>query len=298
MKKSPNGSRPGGTARRVSWHAAFVEALQMELYNYRDALEFHSEYQLTSEPLRIDCVVIRKAKDVVIRKNIAAVFREWNLFEYKNPGDYVSVADFYKVYGYACLYASFRQVPVTGMSVSFVESRYSGKLLEHLQKERGYTVAETCTGIYTVIGDIMPIQVVDSRRLSAEENIWLKSLRGRLNYTERYQIGTEMARQGKDAQIAAYLHAVAEVNPEIIQEAFMGKRSPLTLEQALVNVGLTAKWEAKGEARGRAEGEIEGEERKAFAIAQNMVNLGLPFETVVSATRLEPEKIKALYHPY
>jgi hypothetical protein len=26
-----------------------------------------------------------------------------------------------------------------------------------------------------------------------------------------------------------------------------------------------------------------------------MVNMGLPFETVVSATQLEPEKVKAMY---
>jgi hypothetical protein len=272
---------------RISWHPAFVKALQMELDDYRDTLEFHSEVELTSGPLRIDCVVVRKVKDVEIKKNIAAIFKEWNLFEYKNPDDYVSVADFYKVYAYACLYASLRNVSVTGMTISFVESRHSPKLLEHLQKERGYTVAGTAEGIYTVSGDIMPIQIIESRKLPAEENIWLKSLRCGLNHTERDQINTEMARQDKDAQIDAYLHAVAEANPGIIQEAFMGKKSPLTLEQALINVGLTAKWEARGKAEGKAEG--------AFAIAQNMVNMGLPFETVVSATRLEPEKVKAMY---
>jgi hypothetical protein len=46
---------------------------------------------------------------------------------------------------------------------------------------------------------------------------------------------------------------------------------------------LTAKWEA----RGRVEG--------AFDIAQNLVNLGIPFETVVSATQLDPEKVKTLF---
>ena len=45
------------------------------------------------------------------------------------------------------------------------------------------------------------------------------------------------------------------------------------------------------EARGRA----EGEDRKALAIAQNMVKMGLPAEVIVSATQLEPEKVKALY---
>jgi hypothetical protein len=59
------------------------------------------EYQLTTEPLKIDVVIIKKTKNVVIDKNIAAIFREHNVLEFKNPTDYVSVNDFYKVYGYA-----------------------------------------------------------------------------------------------------------------------------------------------------------------------------------------------------
>jgi len=46
----------------ISWHPAFVEALQKELEAYQDALEFYPEFQLTTEPLRIDCVVIKKRK--------------------------------------------------------------------------------------------------------------------------------------------------------------------------------------------------------------------------------------------
>jgi hypothetical protein len=61
---------------RTDWHTAFAQALQMELYAYHDTLEFYPECQLASEPLRIDCVVIKKAKNVTIKKNIAAVFRD------------------------------------------------------------------------------------------------------------------------------------------------------------------------------------------------------------------------------
>jgi len=62
----------------IAWHPAFIEALQVELEEYEDALEFHPEDPLTSGTLKIDCVVIKKTKGTVIRKNIAAVFREWN----------------------------------------------------------------------------------------------------------------------------------------------------------------------------------------------------------------------------
>jgi hypothetical protein len=105
---------------------------------YQDVLKFMPEYSLTAEPLKIDVVIIKKVKDVIIKKNIAAIFRAVNLFEYKSPGDYVSVADFYKVYGYACLYASFNNIPVTDLSLSFVESRYPREFLTHLSEVRGF----------------------------------------------------------------------------------------------------------------------------------------------------------------
>jgi hypothetical protein len=181
------------------------------------------------------------------------------------------------------------------MTLSFVGNRHSRKLLGHLQKERGYTIAETAKGIYTISGDVMPIQVIESRKLPAEENIWLKSLRGGLNDTEREQINTEIARQDKNAQIDAYVQVLAKANPKIIEESFMGKKASLTFEQALENVGLTAKWEARAKAEGEARGRTKGKAEGVFAVARNMVNMGLPLETVVSATQLEPEKVKPLY---
>jgi hypothetical protein len=274
---------------RIPWHPAFVEALQMELQEYQDVLEFHPEYQLTSEPLRIDCVVIKKAKDVVIKKNIAVIFREWNLLEYKSPDDYISVTDFYKVYGYACLYASFNKVPITSLTVSFIESHYPHKLLDHLKTERHYSVAETAPGIYTINGDILPIQIIDSRRLSADENLWLKNLSKELGYMAITQVGKEIDRQGKAARLAAYWNAIMHANPAAIQEAIEMKRIS-RLDRVFIETGWAAAWEAEG----RAEGEARGEQR-VFGIAQNMVKLGLPIETVISATQLDPEKVKPLY---
>ena len=65
----------------------------------------------------------------------------------------------------------------------------------------------------------------------------------------------------------------------------------LSFEEILEETGLTAKWEARGETKGEA----RGEERKAVDIAQKMITLGLPFETIVSTTGLDPEKVKTLY---
>ena len=106
----------------------------MELGEYSHVLEFAPEQQLTTEPLRIDVVIIKKTADVEIKKNIASIFRSVNILEYKSPGDYVSVQEFYKAYAYACLYVSSRKANVSGLILTFVGSRKLRKLIDHSRK--------------------------------------------------------------------------------------------------------------------------------------------------------------------
>jgi hypothetical protein len=51
----------------------------------------------------------------------------------------------------------------------------------------------------------------------------------------------------------------------------------------------------EGREVGREEGMEVGMKKGSFNIAQNLVKLGLPIETVISATQLDPEKVKQLY---
>jgi predicted transposase/invertase (TIGR01784 family) len=65
-----------------------------------------------------------------------------------------------------------------------------------------------------------------------------------------------------------------------------------------IEKGLTEgmeKGRAEGMEKGRAEGMEKGRADEKFDIARNMIKMGLPIETVVSATQLAPEKVKALY---
>ena len=277
----------------IAWHPAFVEAIKLELDDYGEDLEFHVEFQLTAEPLKIDCVIIKKVKSLVIEKNIAAIFRDVNLLEYKSPDDYISTNDFYKVYGYACLYASLEKVSVSEMTLTFIGSHYPRELLKHLKKIRGYTVEEKSPGIYTVVGDILPIQIIDNRRLSAEENLWLRELNF-LDLAEMRRILTEINRLGKAARITAYLDVIARANEEILPEVLKMSDGTLSLQQIFEKAGFAAAWEAKGEVRGEARGEVRGEERKAMDIAQNMVNLGYSVDDITAVTLLDPEKVKSI----
>jgi hypothetical protein len=64
--------------------------MRLELEQYGDVLEFSSKHQLTSEPQKIDLVIVKKAPGVVIDKNIARIFKRVNILEYKSPEDNVS----------------------------------------------------------------------------------------------------------------------------------------------------------------------------------------------------------------
>ena len=277
-------------ADRISWHPAFFEAIQMELEEYSGSLQFISEFQLSGEPLRIDVVIIKKTADVPIKKNIARIFRSDNIIEYKSPTDYVSVENFYQVYAYACLYISQKKAGINDLTLTFVASRYSREFFRHLQEDRGFSLEESAPGIYTVKGDVLPIQIIDSRKLSAAENIWLEGLDNALDQQRMSRVTEEIARQGKAAQIKAYLNAIVTANAEILREVLKMSTSELTLEQVLEEAGLIAKWEARGKAQWLAVGGAS----RAAEIARNMLESGFPKEQVAQLSGLSLEQVHSI----
>jgi hypothetical protein len=279
----------------IQWHPAFYKAFMLELERYKDVLEFFPEYQLTTGSLRVDVLVIKKEKGAVIEKNIASIFRSDNIVEYKSPEDYVSVGDFYKVYGYACLYASMTpQAAITDLTITFVESRYPKDLIAHLTEVRGYNVEKTEKGIYTVNGDIIPIQIINSKELSPRENLWLKDLNGGLDKTLAREIWTEIDKRGKAAQIGAYLEAIFSANASIMQEVSKLSDVALTMEKVLEEAGFTALWEARGVALGEARGVALGEEKGKIEVAKNLLAKGWSIEDIVEVTKLDEETVKGL----
>jgi hypothetical protein len=67
---------------KLQWHPAFLQAIQLELIEYKDFLEFKYEYQLATEPLRVDLLIIKKSPGMAIDKNIARIFKSDNIVEF------------------------------------------------------------------------------------------------------------------------------------------------------------------------------------------------------------------------
>ena len=172
-EKSPSNSE-------LQWHPAFFAGIQIELKDDKENLSFENEHQLNAKPMEIDVLVIKKEKDVPVRKNIGRIFRKHNIIEYKSPKDYLSIDDFYKVYGYTCFYkadtGAADEIKANELTMTFVCSRYPSKLLRHLKEKRGYTIEKPEDGIYYIKGDYFPIQIIVTSKLSETENLWLKNL--------------------------------------------------------------------------------------------------------------------------
>jgi hypothetical protein len=237
----------------IPWHPAFVQALQLELEPYLYSLQFLTEVPLTSEPLRIDVVIIKKSPSLPIGKNIARRFKELNLLEYKSPADYISIHDFHKTLAYAFLYASLHRVDTNGMTLSIIGNRHPRKLFKEL-REKGYGVEEREPGIYEVEGYPLAIQIIESGRLDMGENLWLTGLRPGLKKENIREILDEGEKR-KGEKLGAYLHAVLEANLMAAKEVLGMRKKKLTLKDVLEEFGYAVEWEQRGEIRGEAQGE-------------------------------------------
>jgi len=204
---------------RTSWHPAFAQAIKNELEDSKNALTFETEYQLTTEPLRIDVLIVKKKKNVVIEKNIGQIFRGFNIIEYKRPDDHVTIEMYHKTQCYSRLYASLNKVNINEMSVTLSVAQIPRKLLAFLKKQ--YTVKNVLPGIYYIEGDTSPTQILVSEELPEDENVWLTSLRKDL--TDE-QIDRVLAAADGREGVDAYLYAIVEANAETMGEQFMRRK--------------------------------------------------------------------------
>ncbi len=179
-RRLPKPKEPKTKRRHVNWHEAAVCAVQIELRNYAHILEFLPEYILGKNSHRIDLLIVRKLSEQVIPKNIARIFRSYNLFEIKGIGSSTGTDAYYKTIGYAGLFidqtGKKNQYTALDISLTFLSMHYPRSLIKHLTKERNLVVAKSSPGIYTVSKEIFSVQIIVTGELPSEENLYLHCL--------------------------------------------------------------------------------------------------------------------------
>jgi len=216
---------------RIHWHEAFYEALQLELDRYLEFLQFENERLLSKEALKMDVLIIKKEKDIEIEKNIGRIFKIHNIFEYKSETDYLSIHDYNKVLGYALLYSSFERISTSDVTVSFVISRYPRELLKYLEGERKLRIDNVEDGVYYVVGDVVSVQILEQKKLSYENNLFLSSLSSNVDLENAVNI-LNVCENIENLNIKnKYLETVMLANIEVFMEAM--RMSTTFLEEAM-----------------------------------------------------------------
>ena len=210
--------------RRVDWHEAASCAFQIELKDYSHIFEYISEYPLGKNSYRIDLLVIKKLTDEMISKNIARIFRTFNLLEIKGVGSFISIDSYYKTIGYAGLLIAqmgkseraSRKTQYSSLDVSltFLSCRYPRKLMKHLREERKIPVAKISDGVYYINKETFLIQIIVTKELSPEDNLYLRCLTDNL----------------QDAALASRLADDYKLHPE--QEIYVNYMHQITTANA------------------------------------------------------------------
>ena len=207
----------------LQWHPAFYAGMQIELAEEAHKLQFENEHQLSKKPLGIDVLIIKKKNKDKIEKNIGRIFRKHNIIEYKSPEDYLSIDDFYKVFGYACLYKSdtdnVNSIRAEEITVSYVCESSPRKVLKHLEETLKYEIVKVDKGIYYILGAIFPIQLILTSELSEKSNFWLRNLTNNLKEeNEVVELATEYEKNRNNELYKAMMDVIVRANKGLFEE--------------------------------------------------------------------------------
>lgn len=278
----------------LQWHPAFYASMQIELAEDAPMLTFENEHHLSTKPIQIDVLIIKKQPDYKVKKNIGQIFRNHNIVEYKAPGDYISIEDYYKAFSYAYLYkASVKhtdEIPLNELTLTFVCPKYPRKLFTYLTTVRKLSINKINSGIYYIQNDTLPVQVLVSSKLSEDENIWLKSLTNNLsNKTTINKLATEYIHHRRDELYKSAMNIIVRANYEQFEEGQNMCEALLELwkddidaakDEARIQGRLEGIQEGRQEGiqEGRLEGRLEGKLEGTISVFQS---LGLSKEQAI-----------------
>ena len=261
--------------KKTMWHSPIYRGLQLDLRG--NSLKFQDEFPLSEEALIIDAVVW-KEPDVQIAKDIGRIFKGHNVFEFKSEKDSFSTDDYAKVIGYASFYAGLKSVPMTDITISIIVTMYPREVVRFLEEERGLEVQKKGDGIHYVIGDIYPVQILETKALS-QNNLFLRNLRSNLTPLELRETLQALEKAGVMDRRDAYLECITKANWKTFREVIEMSQSfkELFLETAEED-GWLDEWGKK----------------KIKEVAKGLKVDNVPVEIIVKHTKLTLQEVEAL----
>ena len=209
----------------IQWHPAFYGAAELEFLSNKGDLEFQREFNLGKEPIRMDLLIIKKLSNVRTKNEIGHIFRKFNVVEYKSHDDALSIDDYYKTVGYACLYKGLGetvdQIPANELTISIFRESYPKEMFEAM-KNLGLEIKERYPGIYYISGKqaMFDTQIVVTKQLDKETHRILRILSKHVRegdvraFVEK---AVQMSEPGDRNNVDAVLQVSVSANKEIFE---------------------------------------------------------------------------------
>ena len=288
---------------KLQWHPAFCAAAGLEFHEDIERLELKPEYNLSKEPIRIDLLIIKEGRTGQIKNEIGHIMRTYNVIEYKSPEDALTIDDFYKTIGYACLYKGYGEyvdaVPINELTISIFREARPEKMFLTLQRY-GHKIEERYPGIYYVTEYLpIPAQIIVTQELEPGEH---RSLRILSNHAKKEDVeeflrkaegmNTPRDRQNVEAVLQVSVRANDELYREIRRDANMCDALRELMKDDIEREVSAARklGESEGEVRGKAMGEVVGEAK----IILKMNHSGMSPENIASITGKDLDEINAI----
>ena len=288
---------------KLQWHPAFCAAAGLEFHEDIERLELKPEYNLSKEPIRIDLLIIKEGRTGQIKNEIGHIMRTYNVIEYKSPEDALTIDDFYKTIGYACLYKGYGEyvdaVPINELTISIFREARPEKMFLTLQRY-GHKIEERYPGIYYVTEYLpIPAQIIVTQELEPGEHRSLKILS---NHAKKEDVeeflrkaegmNTPRDRQNVEAVLQVSVRANDELYREIRRDANMCDALRELMKDDIEREVSAARklGESEGEVRGKAMGEVVGEAK----IILKMNHSGMSPENIASITGKDLDEINAI----
>ncbi len=276
------------TKEKLQWHPGFSAALRMTFADEMKYLDLQEEYMLSKKPPQIDVLILKKAKNITIQKRIGKLFRGHNIIEYKSPDDYLSLNDFYKVYGYTCFYQSntelIKEIDPSDLTITFACNHYPREMFRHITEVRGITVKPLGKGIYHLDGDPIPMQFLHIPKLDQTENYWIQTLRTDLKVgTEIRTLMSNYTKNRNSKDCSAVMNLVTRANWKQMEEE---KKMCDALNE------LFAEELKEADSHGRSIGKSQGIQlaKKVFRLASR----GESYESIAEICGITAENVKEI----
>ncbi len=209
----------------IKWHPGFYGAAELEFLSNKGTLEFQREFNLSKEPIRMDLLIIKKLANIRTKNELGHIFKKFNVIEFKSPDDSLSIDDYFKTVGYACLYKGLGdtvdQIPADELTISIFRESYPKAMFEAM-KDWGLEINEHYPGIYYISGKRMPFdtQIVVTKQLNKETHRALRILSKHVNEDDVrvfIEKAAQMSEPGDRNNVDAVLQVSVSANKDIYE---------------------------------------------------------------------------------